>query len=145
MELDFQPDELTVTGTGHTVRLLPKEYALFECLALHPNRSFTREELLDRVWPLAVSVIAGIGGGMKLVGLNYLMQKETPPEAMGRVAGILNTLQSLIATIAPLMGGAVIHLLSIPTAFRLTAVLLLSLGILALLFEKRIWGRAKAA
>ncbi|MDC0760922.1 winged helix-turn-helix domain-containing protein [Brevibacillus sp. AG] len=37
---------------GETIVLLPKEYALFQFLYTWKNRSFSRSDLLDRVWPL---------------------------------------------------------------------------------------------
>jgi DNA-binding response OmpR family regulator len=33
------------------VSVTPREYALLECLALHPDRAYTRNELIERVWP----------------------------------------------------------------------------------------------
>ncbi|THF68490.1 response regulator transcription factor [Deinococcus sp. Arct2-2] len=40
----------TVTWDGEEVAVTGREYALIEVLALAPERWFTREELLDRVW-----------------------------------------------------------------------------------------------
>lgn len=40
----------TVTWDGQEVAVTAREYALLEALALTPERWFTREELLDRVW-----------------------------------------------------------------------------------------------
>ncbi|MED1948854.1 MULTISPECIES: winged helix-turn-helix domain-containing protein [Brevibacillus] len=37
---------------GETIVLLPKEYALFQFLYTWKNRAFSRNDLLDRVWPL---------------------------------------------------------------------------------------------
>lgn len=37
---------------GRPVDLTPREYALLEFLVLHPQRAFTREQLLDHVWGL---------------------------------------------------------------------------------------------
>ncbi|MED4583371.1 winged helix-turn-helix domain-containing protein [Brevibacillus choshinensis] len=46
-------DELfQVHHADETVSLLPKEYALFQYLFTWKNRTFSREDLLDRVWPL---------------------------------------------------------------------------------------------
>jgi DNA-binding response OmpR family regulator len=36
---------------GETVNLTPREYTLLECFALHPDRAYTRNELIERVWP----------------------------------------------------------------------------------------------
>ena len=40
-----------VSLEGRTVHLTPREYALLECLALHPGRTFSRQGLIDRLWP----------------------------------------------------------------------------------------------
>ncbi|KJR98496.1 MAG: transcriptional regulator [Peptococcaceae bacterium BRH_c4a] len=39
-----------VTVVGQLVNLTPKEYELLSCLARHPGRVFTREQLLKQVW-----------------------------------------------------------------------------------------------
>lgn len=44
--------ECSIRYSGKTIQLLPKEYALFEFLYEHPNQVFSRERLLDAVWPL---------------------------------------------------------------------------------------------
>jgi DNA-binding response OmpR family regulator len=36
---------------NETVNLTPREYTLLECFALHPKRAYTRNELIERVWP----------------------------------------------------------------------------------------------
>ncbi len=40
-----------VSLEGRVVHLTPREYALLECLALHPGRTFSRQGLIDRLWP----------------------------------------------------------------------------------------------
>lgn len=49
LSLDVTSHE--VSRGGAPVRLTPREYALLECLALHPGRTFTRQGLLERLWP----------------------------------------------------------------------------------------------
>jgi len=39
-----------VTVVGELINLTPKEYDLLSCLARHPGRVFTREQLLKQVW-----------------------------------------------------------------------------------------------
>ncbi len=36
---------------GREVALSPKEFALLEVLSLHPDKAFSKEELLERVFP----------------------------------------------------------------------------------------------
>ncbi|HEU4965510.1 MAG TPA: winged helix-turn-helix domain-containing protein [Bacilli bacterium] len=52
MSLQFNQSDFTVSYAGEVILLLPKEYALLHYLAEHPNQAFTRDDLLDRVWPL---------------------------------------------------------------------------------------------
>lgn len=46
--LDIEAHE--VRKDGATVRLTPREYALLECFALNPGRTFSRQGLIDRLW-----------------------------------------------------------------------------------------------
>lgn len=36
---------------GKVMNLTPREYRLLECFALNPERAYTRNELIERVWP----------------------------------------------------------------------------------------------
>ncbi|WP_409343615.1 winged helix-turn-helix domain-containing protein [Paenibacillus sp. MBLB4367] len=56
MQLELQPSEYKVTAEGITVVLLPKEFALLQFLYRNAGRTFTREQLLDKVWPLEYPV-----------------------------------------------------------------------------------------
>ncbi|MED4572991.1 winged helix-turn-helix domain-containing protein [Brevibacillus agri] len=48
----WEDDKLEVRYGGEGIVLLPKEYALLKYLYTWKNRSFSRESLLDAVWPL---------------------------------------------------------------------------------------------
>ncbi len=48
--LTIDMDEYSVTYHGKTLQLPPKELELLNHLATHPNRVFTREQLLDQIW-----------------------------------------------------------------------------------------------
>ncbi|WP_136607293.1 winged helix-turn-helix domain-containing protein [Paenibacillus dokdonensis] len=50
--LDFHPNDYSVTYKSDTISLLAKEYALLQFLYRHAGQTFTREQLLDRVWPM---------------------------------------------------------------------------------------------
>jgi DNA-binding winged helix-turn-helix (wHTH) protein len=52
LELQFNQAEFTVTYRGVSIILLPKEFALFQFLYAHHQQSFSRERLLDAVWPM---------------------------------------------------------------------------------------------
>ncbi|UHA74661.1 winged helix-turn-helix domain-containing protein [Paenibacillus sp. 481] len=56
MQLELYASEYKVTAEGITVALLPKEFALFQFLYRNSDRTFSREQLLDNVWPLEYPV-----------------------------------------------------------------------------------------
>lgn len=48
--LEINLSNYTVTYHGKNLDFPPKEFELLSFLAQHPNRVFTREQLLDRIW-----------------------------------------------------------------------------------------------
>ncbi len=48
--LTIDMDEFIINYHGKKVQLPPKELELLNFLAMHPNRVFTREQLLDKIW-----------------------------------------------------------------------------------------------
>lgn len=48
--LTIDMDEFVVIYHGETLQLPPKELELLNYLVKHPNRVFTREQLLDQIW-----------------------------------------------------------------------------------------------
>jgi DNA-binding response OmpR family regulator len=48
--LTIDMDEFSITYHGQVIQLPPKELELLNYLAKHPNRVFTREQLLDQIW-----------------------------------------------------------------------------------------------
>ena len=55
LTLDLEKRRLTVAGV--VVSLTPHEYALLETLMSAPGRTFTRDELLDRIYPGGEAVV----------------------------------------------------------------------------------------
>lgn len=49
-DIQIDLDHFRVTRAGQQIDLTPIEFALLAFLARHPNRHWTREELLDHVW-----------------------------------------------------------------------------------------------
>lgn len=49
-DLEINVSNYTVTYHGKALDFPPKEFELLHYLAQHPNRVFTREQLLDRIW-----------------------------------------------------------------------------------------------
>ncbi|MFW2382757.1 MAG: response regulator transcription factor [Acidimicrobiales bacterium] len=51
-ELELDPASHECRRGGNRISLTPREFALLEALALHPERVVTKQELIDRVWGL---------------------------------------------------------------------------------------------
>lgn len=49
-ELKLDPNQLRVTYQHREICLSPKEYNLLELFLRHPNRTFSRDDILDRLW-----------------------------------------------------------------------------------------------
>lgn len=45
-----------VTTDGRDIDLTPREYSLLEHLIRHPGQTLTRDQLLDKAWPVGVTV-----------------------------------------------------------------------------------------
>lgn len=80
--LVFRDDEYAVQRGGEVITFLPKEYALFRYLYENKNRAFSREQLLDRVWPLEAPTDRTVDDHVyrirkKLSGWEHLMALET--------------------------------------------------------------------
>ncbi|WP_429843096.1 MFS transporter [Brevibacillus sp. FIR094] len=92
-------------------------------------------------WLLIPAILAGIGTGLTSVGANYLVQKESPPQALGRVRGIIDSLTSATFIIAPLLGGVIMTIWGPNTAFLWVGMLIASIGGGAVLLQQWIWGK----
>lgn len=80
--IQFNPDTYQVSYAGDSVQLLPKEFALFRYLYEHAGRSFSREALLDAVWPLEEPVDRTVDDHVyrirkRLANWAHLLQIET--------------------------------------------------------------------
>ncbi|WP_042203938.1 winged helix-turn-helix domain-containing protein [Paenibacillus camerounensis] len=56
MQLKLDDSNFTVANGEITLQLLPKEYALLDFMYRNKGRTFTRGQLLDKVWPLEYPV-----------------------------------------------------------------------------------------
>lgn len=52
MFLEWNPNEYELSARGVVITLLAKEYALLDFLYQNRGQAFTREQLLDKVWPM---------------------------------------------------------------------------------------------
>lgn len=50
--LEFEPRDYSVSFQGENIHLLAKEYALLQFLYQNRGQVFSREQLLDQVWPM---------------------------------------------------------------------------------------------
>ncbi|MFS0556171.1 MFS transporter [Brevibacillus sp. 179-C9.3 HS] len=92
-------------------------------------------------WLLIPAILAGVGTGLTSVGANYLVQKESPPQALGRVRGIIDSLTSATFIIAPLLGGVIMTIWGPNTAFLWVGFLIAAIGGGAVLLQRWIWGK----
>jgi predicted MFS family arabinose efflux permease len=92
-------------------------------------------------WLLVASFVGGIGTGLSAVASNFLRQKETPKEAIGRVTGIMESLSSGAFIIAPLIGGVCITLFGVSLTFQTIGFITAAIGAIGILLQSVIWGR----
>ncbi|TFE23981.1 MFS transporter [Cohnella luojiensis] len=88
---------------------------------------------------LFASFIGGIGTGFTSTGMNYILQKETPPDAIGRISGILDSLSSVIFVISPLTGGVLIGLWGASHTFLIVGITVGSFGLIGMILQNRLW------
>ena len=83
------------------------------------------------IWPLLWTILWLLGGlavaGM-IVPYGYLLQKETPPEMMGRVSSMASGIQTAFQFLAPLVGAIIADLFGVGNVFAVAGVALLLVG-----------------
>lgn len=92
---------------------------------------------------LAFYFLGGIGTGFTSAGMNYILQKETPPEAIGRVSGIFDSMSSVIFLTAPLIGGAFIERWGAAHTFLIVGLSIGGVGLAGVLLQRLLWGAGK--
>jgi MFS transporter, DHA3 family, macrolide efflux protein len=88
---------------------------------------------------LFFAFIGGIGTGITLTAVNYMIQKEPPTEAIGRVSGIVDSMLSILFIAGPLLGGVLIQQLGVILVFRGIGVVLFFTGMVGIIFQQVIW------
>ncbi|MGN7414884.1 MFS transporter [Paenibacillus sp. SAF-068] len=91
------------------------------------------------IWVLMWGLCIGVGNGLFMVTLNYLLQKETPAAYVGRVFGIQNSLSSVVLVIAPLAGGALIRVAGPSPTFQYIGLATLVIGLVGILLQRILW------
>ncbi|UVI33397.1 winged helix-turn-helix domain-containing protein [Paenibacillus spongiae] len=98
MNLELNASEYTVTVEGITVKLLPKEFALMRFLYRNRGRTFSREQLLDKVWPLEYPVERTVDDHI------YRLRKKLDPFADLEIKTVRGYGYSLVVQIAKNIG-----------------------------------------
>lgn len=98
------------------------------------------------IWIIVLGIWIGLGNGLFMVTMNYVLQKETPPDYVGRVFGIQNSLFSIVLVAAPLAGGAIIRSNGPSPTFQLIGLVTLAIGLAGILLQRILWaGRSSSA
>jgi predicted MFS family arabinose efflux permease len=92
---------------------------------------------------IVVALFGGLGNGLTMTGTNYVVQKETPQEAIGRVSGILNSLFSVVMIISPLAGGVLVRTFGASPTFQWIGLFLAVMGVAGILLDRFWFGRKK--
>ncbi|MFS0872440.1 MFS transporter [Paenibacillus xylanilyticus] len=95
-------------------------------------------------WVIVWGLCIGLGNGLSMVTLNYLLQKETPPAYVGRVFGIQNSLSSIVLVVAPLAGGALIRATGPSLTFQYIGIATFAIGFAGILLQRVLWGGQKS-
>ncbi|WP_342553289.1 MFS transporter [Paenibacillus sp. FSL R7-0652] len=90
-------------------------------------------------WIVVMGLCTGLGNGLFMVTMNYLLQKETSPDYVGRVFGIQNSLFSVVLVAAPLAGGALIRLAGPSPTFQMIGMVTLAIGLGGILLQHMLW------
>lgn len=98
-------------------------------------------------WVIVVGLCTGLGNGLFMVTMNYLLQKETSPDYVGRVFGIQNSLFSVVLVAAPLTGGAIIRFAGPSSTFQMIGLATLAIGLGGMMLQRMLWnvGRSTAS
>lgn len=92
---------------------------------------------------LILGFVLGIGNGIYMVTFNYCLQKETPPDLIGRVFGIQSTILGVVMIVAPLLGGLTVQAVGPARTFLSFGLVILVIGLIGILFGKLLWPASK--
>jgi DNA-binding response OmpR family regulator len=70
----------SVTVSGRSVSLSPREFSLLECLLRHPGAVLSRDQLLDAAWPFGVAVTPNT-----VDAYVHLLREKLGPEGASRI------------------------------------------------------------
>ncbi|MMZ68539.1 hypothetical protein D1872_312360 [compost metagenome] len=75
-----------------------------------------------------------------MVTMNYLLQKESPPDMVGRVFGIQNSMSSIVLVAAPLAGGVLIQAAGPGLTFVYIGAATFLIGLVGVVLQRLLWG-----
>ncbi|WP_338012204.1 MFS transporter [Paenibacillus beijingensis] len=88
---------------------------------------------------LALGGLIGIGNGLYMLTHNVVLQKETPPEMIGRVFGIQNMITGIVMFAAPLAGGVLVRMTGAGSAFVCLGLATALIGFGGLILQAKLW------
>ncbi|WP_240253062.1 MFS transporter [Ferdinandcohnia quinoae] len=98
-----------------------------------------------QLWlPIVYGIVVGIGVALYSIGFQYIIQKHTSKETIGRISGISNSIASFCVVLAPLIGGFLVQNWGAGTIFISIGIICTLIGSLAILFQKRLWKEKEA-
>lgn len=89
--------------------------------------------------PIAGAFLGGFGFGMSMVAGNFILQKETPADAVGRVFGVQNSITNVTVIVGPPLGGWLVQLMGANTTFLAVSSVSVIVGLIGVLGQKMIW------
>jgi len=107
--------------------------------------SYMEAGLLLKVALFGSFLLAGVGAGLAFIPFQSMLQQRTPEAYTGRVFGTIGSLTSAAVILGPVAGGALVTASGPETAFVLSGLLTLLLGVALLCLRGRIQKRDEAA
>ncbi|WP_052087851.1 MFS transporter [Paenibacillus wynnii] len=90
-------------------------------------------------------LLAGLGAGLAFIPFQSMLQQRTPEAYTGRVFGTVGSLTSAAVILGPVAGGALVTASGPISAFLLSGILTLLLGLALLILRVKIERRDEAA
>ncbi|MBU9713562.1 MFS transporter [Evansella tamaricis] len=84
-------------------------------------------------------IILGVGVGLYTVGFQYIMQRHTVKNNIGRVSGISNSIASFCVVIGPLFGGILVESIGPSIIFITIGITNVLLGAIGIMFQRILW------
>lgn len=93
------------------------------------------------MWPIAASLLIGVGVGIFSVVHSYILQKESPEGKVGQMSGMYNSFTGMILLAAPITGGLLVQWFDVFIIFYAVGFTIMGIGIFGLIFQNVLWKR----